>query len=91
MLVWSDLILPAGFELPAADHDWVGISQTFDCRWSHTDGRFVEERSREHGVAGLFVFRDKSALSDIPASGELVRWLQQKGHAFDEPRARRHP
>jgi aminoglycoside phosphotransferase len=35
-------------------------------------------------VAGLFVFRDKSALSDIPASGELVRWLQQKGHAFDE-------
>ena len=27
MLVWSDLILPAGFELPAADHDWVGISR----------------------------------------------------------------
>ena len=84
MLVWSDLILPAAFELPAGDRDWVGISQTFDCRWSHTDGRFVEERSREHGVAGLFVFRDKSALSDIPASGELVRWLQQKGHTFDE-------
>jgi GTP:adenosylcobinamide-phosphate guanylyltransferase/aminoglycoside phosphotransferase len=84
MLVWSDLILPAAFELPAADRDWVGISQTFDCRWSHTDGRFVEESSREHGVAGLFVFRDKSALSDIPASGELVRWLQQKGHDFDE-------
>ncbi len=84
MLVWSDLILPAAFELPAADRDWVGISQTFDCRWTYTDGRFVDERSREHGVAGLFVFRAKSALSDIPASGELVRWLQQQGHAFDE-------
>ena len=84
MLVWSDLILPAAFELPAGDRDWVGVSQTFECRWSHTDEGFVEERSREHGVAGLFVFRDKSALSDIPASGELVRWLQQKGHAFDE-------
>lgn len=84
MLVWSDLILPDAFELPAADRDWVGISQTFECRWSHTDGGLVEERSREHGVAGLFIFRDKSCLSDIPASGELVRWLQQQGHAFDE-------
>ncbi len=84
MLVWSDLILPAAFELPAADRDWVGISQTFDCRWSYTAGRMVEECSREDGVAGLFVFRDKSTLSDIPASGELVRWLQQKGHTFDE-------
>jgi GTP:adenosylcobinamide-phosphate guanylyltransferase/aminoglycoside phosphotransferase len=84
MLVWSDLILPEGFELPAGNRDWVGISQTFECRWSHTDGGFVEERSREHGVAGLFVFRDKSSLSDIPTGGELVRWLQQKGQAFDE-------
>jgi GTP:adenosylcobinamide-phosphate guanylyltransferase len=84
MLVWSDLILPDAFELPEGDRDWVGISQTFECRWSYTDGRFVEERSREHGVAGLFVFQDKSTLSDIPAGGELVRWLQQKGHAFDE-------
>jgi GTP:adenosylcobinamide-phosphate guanylyltransferase/aminoglycoside phosphotransferase len=84
MLAWSDLILPAEFELPAADRDWVGISQTFECRWSYTDGRFVEERSHEHGVAGLFVFGDKSALSNIPASGELVRWLAHKGHAFDE-------
>jgi GTP:adenosylcobinamide-phosphate guanylyltransferase len=84
MLVWSDLILPASFELPEGDRDWVGVSQTFECRWSHKDGRFVEERSREHGVAGLFVFRDKSALAEIPASGELVRWLGQQGHAFDE-------
>ncbi len=84
MLVWSDLILPASFELPAGDRDWVGISQTFECRWSHADGHFVEERSRERGVAGLFVFQDKSTLSDIPASGELVRWLAQQGLTFDE-------
>ena len=56
-----------------------GISQTFECRWSYADGGFAEERSREHGVAGLFVFEDKSALAGIPASGELVRWLQQQG------------
>jgi GTP:adenosylcobinamide-phosphate guanylyltransferase len=84
MLTWSDLILPEAFELPAGDRDWVGVSQTFECRWSYSDGRFVEERSREHGVAGLFVFRDKSSLSGIPASGELVRWLSQNGPPFDE-------
>jgi GTP:adenosylcobinamide-phosphate guanylyltransferase/aminoglycoside phosphotransferase len=84
MLVWSDLILPAGFEMPAGDRDWVGISETFECRWSYADGRFAEDRSREHGVAGLFVFQDKSSLSGIPASGELVRWLAENGPEFDE-------
>ncbi len=66
MLVWSDLILPDTFELPSADRNWVGISQTFECRWSYTDAAFAEERSREHGVAGLFVFEDKSALGGHP-------------------------
>jgi len=84
MLVWSDLILPDAFELPTPDRNWVGISETFECRWSHTGDGFAEERSREHGVAGLFVFQDKSALADVPAGGELVRWLGQQGHAFDE-------
>jgi GTP:adenosylcobinamide-phosphate guanylyltransferase/aminoglycoside phosphotransferase len=83
MLVWSDLILPDAFELPTADRNWVGISQTFECRWSYADAGFTEERSRQHGVAGLFVFEDKSALADIPASGELVRWLQQQGQEFE--------
>jgi GTP:adenosylcobinamide-phosphate guanylyltransferase/aminoglycoside phosphotransferase len=84
MLVWSDLILPDAFELPTADRNWVGISQTFECRWSYADAGFTEERSRQHGVAGLFVFEDKSALADIPASGELVRWLQQQGQEFEK-------
>ncbi|WGL51921.1 phosphotransferase [Nocardioides sp. BP30] len=84
MLVWSDLILPATFQLPAEPGDYIGISQTFECRWSHRAGELVEERSREHGVAGLFVFRDASSLKEVPASGELVRWMQQEGFSFTE-------
>jgi GTP:adenosylcobinamide-phosphate guanylyltransferase/aminoglycoside phosphotransferase len=85
MLVWSDLILPGDFELPAGDRNWLGISQTFECRWSFADGELVEQRSSERGVAGLFVFQDRSALAGIPAEGELVRWLQsQEDLAFDE-------
>ena len=84
MLVWSDLILPDGFILPTEDDDYIGISETFSCRWSYQDGRFTEERSTQHGVAGRFVFRNKTALSEIPESGELVRWMQGQDLHFSE-------
>ena len=65
-------------------HDFVGISQTFPCRWKYENGVFEENRSTEHGVAGFFLFHDKSVLSDVPESGELVRWMQQEKLAFEE-------
>lgn len=91
MLVWSDLILPDKLVLPAQyaeggapGEDYVGISETFSCRWSYRDGTFVEEPSSEYGVAGFFLFTDKGKLKDVPDSGELVRWMQQSGMAFQE-------
>lgn len=90
MLIWSDLILPDSFELPeeyeanSAERDYVGISKSFPCRWSYKDGEFVEEQSKEHGVAGFFLFTDKSKLKNVPKSGELVRWMQQEKICFKE-------
>lgn len=95
MLVWSDLILPKEFQLPVgyggegalssgAIPDYIGISKTFPCRWSYENGRFMEEASSEHGVAGFFLFHDKNQLSHVPASGELVRWMQSKQMVFQE-------
>lgn len=83
MLIWSDLILPGNFEFPAETRNYVGISQTFPCRWSFRDGTFVEEHSEEYGVAGFFIFKDKSVIADIPQSGELVRWLRGRNLQFD--------
>lgn len=99
MLIWSDLILPDGFELPArysdlmqqsggrdcesALDDYIGISSTFPCRWKYEDNTFVEESSVEHGVAGFFLFHDKSSLSGVPQSGELVRWMKEKEMRFE--------
>ncbi len=87
MLVWSDLILPKdlilpeGYEDPTCEPttDYVGVSQTFPCRWKYENGVFEEERSTEFGVAGFFLFREKSIIADVPESGELVRWMKQKG------------
>jgi aminoglycoside phosphotransferase len=45
---------------------------------------FSEETSEEHGVAGLFMFRDKSRLVEVPESGELVRWMQAQDMRFAE-------
>lgn len=91
MLIWSDLILPSDFELPddyltgrKPQSDYVGISQTFQCRWKYENGEFKEERSVEKGVAGCFLFTDKSKIADVPQSGELVRWMQQKGMCYKE-------
>lgn len=89
MLVWSDLILPQSLELPkdfsdGGEADYIGISTTFPCRWSYTDGAFDETGSTEHGVAGFFLFADKERLADVPESGELVRWMQQGQMKYKE-------
>jgi len=82
MLIWSDLILPETFELPeeykngsVALNDYVGISETFSCRWKYEKGIFEEEKSTQNGVAGFFLFTDKNKLKNIPESGALVRWI----------------
>ena len=83
-LIWSDLILPSDFILPEGDKDYIGISQTFSCRWSYVNGILIEKKSVEHGVGGFFVFTDKSKLADVPESGEFVRWMQQKSMVMEE-------
>ena len=90
MLVWSDLILPDNLVLPEGysdentecKNDYVGVSQTFPCRWKFENGKLDEERSTEYGVAGFFLFRNKKLLADVPESGELVRWMRDKGLEF---------
>lgn len=85
MLIWSDLVLPGDLRLPdgyeddagVPSEDYVGLSQSFPCRWKYEDGEFVEEKSTRYGVAGFFLFTDKSKIADVPESGELVRWMQQ--------------
>lgn len=79
LLIWSDLILPEEFQLPVEEENYLGLSKDFPCRWKYENGELVEEKSIEYGVAGLFIFKDKSEIEDVPLEGEFVRWLKQKG------------
>lgn len=78
MLIWSDLILPSEYCLPSDDGNYVGISTDFSCRWRYENGVFSENPSEKFGVAGHFVFRNKSVIHDVPSEGEFVRWLSSK-------------
>ena len=84
LLIWCDLILPADYELPETENNYIGIAKDFPCRWSYKNGEFIEEKSEEYGVAGFFIFKDKSLLKDIPQSGEFVRWLKDTHTDFTE-------
>lgn len=84
MLIWCDLVLPEEYTIPDSDANIIGISKDFPCRWKYENGQFAEERSSEFGVAGHFIFKDKSYLEDVPTEGEFVRWLQSKGYTFEE-------
>lgn len=81
MLVWCDLILPKDLVLPEITGNYIGISKGFTCRWSYKDGILEEIPSDQQGVAGLFIFKDKKALENVPDRGEFVRWL--KTHTID--------
>lgn len=83
MLIWSDLVLPEGFQLPEKPDNYVGLSKSFQCRWKYENGKFVESPSTEYGVAGFFLFKEKSYLQDVPDEGEFVRWMGEKGYEFD--------
>ncbi len=83
LLVWSDLVLADKIKLPVEEGNYIGLSQSFPCRWCYEHGQLEEINSERNGVAGWFLFPEKEILSRIPAEGEFVRWLQQENIAFE--------
>ncbi|HPF82969.1 MAG TPA: sugar phosphate nucleotidyltransferase [Bacilli bacterium] len=83
LIIWSDLIVGNEFNLKGLKNDTIGLSTDFSCRWSYINNKFIEEPSIDKGVAGCFIFKNKETISDVPKSGEFVRWLQEKQLTFD--------
>ena len=84
MLIWSDLILPQEYAMPNEEENYLGISKDFRCRWKYENEKFEEMPSEEQGVAGLFIFKEKKQIENVPQSGEFVRWLQEMDISFKE-------
>lgn len=84
VLTWCDLVLPKEYGFPEQSNHYIGISKDFYCRWSYVGGTFKEERSDNQGVAGYFIFKDKSDMRGVPEDGEFVRWLKDRKIKFEE-------
>ena len=78
MISWSDLIFDNQFDESTVKGNAIGTPIDFECRWSFKNGQFIEERSIEHGVAGVFFFENKKVIQDVPFEGEFVRYLSTK-------------
>ena len=79
MLVWSDLILSKDFTPDTTVRGCQVGTVPFPCSWSLTPAGLEKTPSTgENGVAGLFVFDDKSWLADLPDDGSFSRWLQMR-------------
>jgi GTP:adenosylcobinamide-phosphate guanylyltransferase/tRNA A-37 threonylcarbamoyl transferase component Bud32 len=80
MLIWSDIILSPRIEIDGLSAgDYLGVAGDFECRWSYKEGVLRESPSKEHGVAGMFIFQDKTRLTGAGESGEFVRFLAKSG------------
>ena len=65
ILTWADLFFEETSEFAFENELLVGLSNSFKCRWKLEDSKFVNESSTEIGVAGFFVFRDKSKFNNL--------------------------
>lgn len=83
MLIWCDLILSDDFEIPLESDNYIGISKDFECRWLYRDDEFIKEPSKEDGVAGLFIFKNKEVIKNIPEEGAFVPWLKTQNIKFN--------
>ena len=78
MLIWSDLILPKDFKVDTSILGCqVGVVD-FPCSWRVIDNKLVHEKGDKNGVAGLYVFDNKSRLSTLPSEGSFTTWLSQQ-------------
>lgn len=84
MLIWCDLVLSEIKNITIRKNfNYLGISKDFICRWSYIDNKFIEVASSENGVAGMFIFKNKDEILDVPIEGEFVRYLSNKNIRFE--------
>ena len=84
VIVWSDLILPKEFQLPDIFEGCLVGTVSFPCSWSFSNGGLHKEASDQHGVAGFYVFSDKTLCESLPSEGSFTTWLSKQSFPMAE-------
>jgi len=80
LISWCDLYFSGNF-LPEKINNslnYIGLSNRFLCRWRFKNKLLEEKSSKNFGVAGIYLFRNKKQIGDIPVNGEFCKYLQKK-------------
>ena len=79
-LVWSDLILPGALSHPREADIQIVTSTEVECRYQFEDpGTIIKETGTSNGIVGIFSFKNKHVLEQIPKTGSLVGgWLKNE-------------
>ena len=78
MIIWSDIILSDTFYINEITKGCqVGLVD-FHCSWSLKNGTLINESIPGKGVAGLYIFDNKSWFDDFPIEGSFTNWLAEK-------------
>jgi aminoglycoside phosphotransferase len=84
-LTWCDLIYTEPVIIPKKENNYIGITNSFPCRWSYNDS-IEEKRSNENGILGFFYFGNLNELPRIPENGEFVRFLKESNIKLEKLR-----
>lgn len=87
MIIWSDLILPDGFKVNENIFGCQVGTVGFACSWQFADGCLKHEKvevGEGRGVAGLYIFDNKSRLETLPEEGSFTTWLSQQTFPMTE-------
>jgi GTP:adenosylcobinamide-phosphate guanylyltransferase len=77
IMLWSDLMLGELPEITNKINPIVFTTGAFTCRWAVNENGELVEVSGAAGIPGVFYFPDKSYLTNVPVSGEFVKWLSK--------------
>ncbi len=85
MIIWSDVLLGDGFDPGTLENgNYVGITDRFSCSWSSENGILDKVTKAGKGVAGCFLFQNRQALANIPASGSFTQWMKANRIPYKE-------
>lgn len=83
MLIWSDVLLDSPLDFNVLEKDcYIGLTNDFPCSWNFKRGKLKKEMSSEDGVAGCFLFKDKSVLNSIPENGSFTKFICDESIPF---------
>ena len=72
-VTWSDLLFTKQPQYSFDKDVAVALTDQFECRWSWSEQGLVNTASNTQGVAGFFVFRDRSRFNQLNTKQSLVR------------------